>query len=458
TAAKRDLREVVDFLREPGRFESLGVKVPRGVLLIGPPGTGKTLLARAVAGEAGVTFFSATGSDFIELFVGVGASRVRQLFTECKQQAPVILFIDEIDAVGRARGTGLGGGHDEREQTLNQLLHEMDGFEPHDRVVVLAATNRPDVLDAALLRPGRFDRQVMIDKPAFEARVDILRVHTEGKPLAEDVDLESVARATPGFSGADLANIVNEAAIAAARRSGDRIQGMDFDSALDKVMLGDQRDLRLGDEERHRVAVHEAGHAVVASYTDYGNVPRRVSIIARGASLGSTQQRPEADRFVVARPELEAKLAILLGGQAAERLIFGDMSTGAEDDLRKATQIAQRMVSSYGMSEKIGPVYHDLHEEHPFLGRRMASDGGVSDATTRVVESETRRLLLEARERADALLEAHRDKLDALVSALLAEETLEQDALDDLLGTHDVPHERPRAAQLFHASSHSHRH
>jgi cell division protease FtsH len=428
-AAKRELGEVIEFLRHPAPFERLGVRIPRGVLLVGPPGTGKTLLARAVAGEAGVPFYSISGSSFIEMFVGVGAARVRELFLECKQHSPSIVFIDEIDAVGRARGTGLGGGHDEREQTLNQLLNEMDGFERNDRTIVLAATNRPDVLDAALLRAGRFDRQIVLDRPAYQARKAILLVHARGKPLEASVDLDELARATPGFSGADLANLVNEAAIRAARRSADTITSEDFDSAMERIVLGDVRETALSPKEKHRVAVHESGHALVAYLEPSSEPPRRVSILPRGASLGATQQRQDGDRYIVTRTELEARLCVLLAGYAAEHVIFKDTSTGAEDDLRKASRIAQQMVANYGMSEDLGPIHLELATEHPFLGRRVAEEPLVSDATIYGVEQESRRLLVHALETATALVSEHAGALGALVDALLEHETLDEDAL-----------------------------
>jgi cell division protease FtsH len=432
-AAKRELGEVVQYLRDPRPFTRLGVRIPRGVLLVGPPGTGKTLLARAVAGEAGVPFFSISGSDFIEMFVGVGAARVRELFAEAKRNAPSILFIDEIDAVGRARGTGLGGGHDEREQTLNQLLNEMDGFERNDRTVVIAATNRPDVLDAALLRAGRFDRQVVLDRPAFVARKAILAVHARNKPLAKDVDLEDVARATPGFSGADLANLVNEAAIRAARRSADHVTAADFDSAMERIVLGDVRETVLSDHEKRRVAVHESGHALVAYLNPHSEPPRRVSILPRGQSLGATQQRLESDRYIVTKRELEAKLRVLMAGYAAERLVFDDVSTGAEDDLRKASRIAQQMVANYGMSPELGPVHLELSNEHPFLGRRVAEEAMVSDAAAYGVEQEARRILLEAMEIAENQVATHKEGLDELVHQLLEHETLDEESLLEIL-------------------------
>ncbi len=431
--AKRELGEVIQFLRDPKPFQRLGVRIPRGVLLVGPPGTGKTLLARAVAGEAGVPFFSISGSDFIEMFVGVGAARVRELFAECKRFAPAILFIDEIDAVGRARGTGLGGGHDEREQTLNQLLNEMDGFERNDRTVVLAATNRPDVLDAALLRAGRFDRQIVLDRPAYAARKAILAVHARGKPLAHDVNLDDIARATPGFSGADLANLVNEAAIRAARRSADLVTAADFDAAMERIVLGDVRETVLSEHERRRVAVHEGGHALVAYLNPFSEPPRRVSILPRGQTLGATTQKLETDRYIVTRRELEAKLNVLMAGYAAERLVFDDVSTGAEDDLRKASRIAQQMVANYGMSTDLGPIHLELQTEHPFLGRRVAEEPMVSDATAYSVEQESRRILLTALEIAERQVESHRDALEELTRALLEHETLDEDALMAIL-------------------------
>lgn len=447
---KRDLEEIVAFLETPERFASVGAEVPRGVLLAGPPGTGKTLLARAVAGEAGVPFWSVSGSDFIEMFVGVGAARVREMFADCKKEAPAILFIDEIDAVGRSRGTGLGGGHDEREQTLNQLLSEMDGFDPRDRVVVLAATNRPDVLDRALLRPGRFDRQISVDLPPVTARRAILEVHTKTKPIDDSVDLEALARSTPGMSGADLANLANEAALVAAREGRDEITHVDFDRALDKIVLGDEREIRLSPDDRRRIAIHEAGHTLVAHASKPGPPPHRVSIIPRGRSLGATQQIPEADQYVVSEPALRAKLAVLMGGYAAEHLVYGHGSTGAEDDLRRATQLAKRMVASYGMSGEIGPVHHEIENDHPFLGRQVATGAGASDATTRLVEREVQRTLTEALERARGSLDDDRETFDRLVDELLEHETLETEALELILGPRqsgDRAFRRPKTPQ-----------
>jgi cell division protease FtsH len=444
-AAKQDLREIVDFLKEPARFQRLGGKVPRGVLLVGPPGTGKTLLARAVAGEAGVPFFSISGSEFIELFVGVGASRVRALFEEAKKEAPSIVFIDEIDAVGRSRGTGLGGGNDEREQTLNQLLSEMDGFTRNDLTVVMAATNRPDVLDAALLRPGRFDRRIVIDRPERAARRAILVVHCRNKPLGPDVDLGSIADNTPGFSGADLANLVNEAALSATRRHAETIDAYDFTQAYDKIVLGDVRETLLDAEEKGRVAVHEAGHAVVAHFTPHAEPLERVSILPRGMALGATHQTPNADKHLMTQPEIDARLRVLMAGYAAERIVHGNPSSGAENDLRRATELAIKMVAHFGMSDNVGPVFYEHRNEHPFLGQTLATDGGTSDATVHLIEQEARRVLVRAAEDAKKTITLHRDALDRLVSALLATETVERAELGTLLGPPASPAARPKA-------------
>ena len=422
---KRDLKEVIDFLRSPDRFQRLGGRLPRGVLLIGPPGTGKTLLARAVAGEAEAPFFYVNGSEFIQMFVGVGAARVRELFDEAKASAPAIVFIDEIDAVGRSRGAGLGGGNDEREQTLNQLLSEMDGFAANDLLVVIAATNRPDVLDPALLRPGRFDRHILVDRPECPARVDILRVHTRHMPLAPDVSLLDLARATPGFSGADLSNLCNEAALTAVRRGADAIGPGDFASAIDKVLLGDLRETLLDPDERRRVATHEAGHALVAHFTPGVEPLRRVSILPRGMSLGATQQWPASDRHLMAEPELNGKLMVLMGGYAAESITYGNVSSGSEQDLRQATDFAFQMVAHYGMSEKVGPMYHEHRLEHAFLGQRLATDRAVSDETTHELEQEAHHMLSQALEAAKAVIVRRRAELERLVAGLLEHETLE---------------------------------
>ena len=437
--AKRDLSEIVEFLKQPELFHALGAKVPRGVLLVGPPGTGKTLLARAVAGEAGAPFYSISASEFVEMFVGVGAARVRELFAEAKKTAPSIVFIDELDGVGRTRGNGFGGGHDEREQTLNQLLSEMDGFERGDLVVVIAATNRPDVLDAALLRPGRFDRRVVVDLPEAAARRAILEVHTRNKPLAPDVDLAQVAATTAGFSGADLANLSNEAALHATRHRADRITRDDFSAAYDKLVLGDLREGKLRPVEKKRVAVHESGHAVLAWATPEAEPLSRVSILPRGMALGATQQVAPEDRHLHTRAELDARLRVLLGGYAAEQIVLGEISTGAEHDLGEATRLASKMVAHYGMSEALGPVHYDLRDDQTFLGQRFSSDGGTSDATAHAIESEARARLGRALAEATAVISAHRAALDRLAAALLEHETLERDGLEQLLGPRSTP-------------------
>jgi cell division protease FtsH len=428
-AAKGDLAEIVDFLKEPERFQRLGGKVPRGVLLVGPPGTGKTLLARAVAGESGVPFYSISASEFIEMFVGLGAARVRDLFREAKKNAPAIVFIDEIDAVGRARGAGLGAGHDEREQTLNQLLSEMDGFERNDLVVVIAATNRPDVLDPALLRPGRFDRRVLVDKPELSARKAILGVHSKKMPLGPDVNLQHVAENTVGFSGADLANLVNEAALSATRKARDNIVAEDFSEAFDKIVLGDPRDTKLDAKEKNRVAIHESGHAIVGRYSPETDPPNRVTIIPRGMALGVTMHSPSVDRHILTEGELEARLRVMMGGYAAERLVVGSICTGAENDLKEATRLATHMVAHYGMSPKLGPVYYDHDAEHAFLGQRMATESGTSPATVSVIEEEARQILGRALSEATALIAERRTQFDHLVAELLEHESLERDDL-----------------------------
>jgi cell division protease FtsH len=437
-APKRDLAEIVDFLKNPEPYRRLGSRVPKGVLLVGPPGTGKTLLARAVAGEAAVPFFSINGSEFVEMFVGVGASRVRELFEEAKKVSPAIIFIDEIDAVGRARGAGIGGGHDEREQTLNQLLSEMDGFARNEQVIILAATNRPDVLDPALLRPGRFDRRVVIDRPELAARKGILLVHTKDKPLGADVDLAQLAATTPGFSGADLANLANEAALHATRRGGDVIEHQDFLAAYDKIVLGDPRETKLSPDEKQRVAVHEAGHAIVAHFEANAEPLERVSIIPRGMALGVTQQSPADERHIMTQPQIEAELQVLMGGHAAERIVFGTVSSGAASDLKRASELAFKMVAHYGMSEVVGPVYHEHRTEHPFLGQTLATDGGTSDATVHAIEREARRILTESVERARMRISEHKAEFDRLVAGLLEHETLDRVELKGLLAASDA--------------------
>ncbi len=436
--AKAELQEVVEFLRNPEKFQRLGGQIPKGILLVGPPGTGKTLLARAVAGEAGVPFFSINGSEFIQMFVGVGASRVRDLFKTARENAPCILFIDEIDAVGRVRGAGLGGGHDEREQTLNQILSEMDGFLPTESVIVIAATNRPDVLDPALLRPGRFDRHVTIDRPNWRGRLEILRVHTRDKPLAPDVNLEQIARTLIGATGADLRNLVNEAALFATREGKNKIDRHDFERALDKVLIGAKRDELLSPEDKRKTAYHEAGHALIAWLMPNSDKPLKVSIVPRGQALGVNLNVPEEDRFHHDKAYFETKLTMLLGGRAADRLVYGQPYAGAEMDLKQATRIARLMVTHWGMSERIGPVAYRIGEEHVFLGKEIHEPRDFSEGTAQLIDEEVRRLLREADERAYQLLRAHRDKLDRLVEALLQKEELSREELESLL--HDAPY------------------
>ncbi len=432
--AKQDLQELVDYLKEPDRFRQLGAEIPRGVLLMGPPGTGKTLMAKAVAGEAGVPFFSISGSQFVEMFVGVGASRVRDMFDEAKKEAPAIIFIDEIDAVGRQRGAGLGGGHDEREQTLNQILAELDGFESDESVVVIAATNRPDVLDSALLRPGRFDRKVTLERPPKAAREKILRVHTRPVPLAQDVDLQSVAARTVGFSGADLENLVNEAALFAAREKKDRVDAEDFDKARDKILFGSEREDLLEEEEKRRIAYHESGHTIVARLIGETDPLKKVTIIPRGQALGATEQVPEEDRYNYTVAYLRARVAVMLGGRVAEKVRFGDFSTGAHDDLKQVTRLARQMVTQWGMSERLGPVAFEEGEEHVFLGREMAQARDYSEHTAQVIDEEVHDLIAEQEERAEGILTEYRDRLDRLAEALLQRETLEAEEIDEVLG------------------------
>ncbi|KFI23827.1 ATP-dependent zinc metalloprotease FtsH [Nitrosococcus oceani] len=422
--AKRDLREIVDYLKEPGQFKAVGAKIPKGILLVGRPGTGKTLLARAVAGEAGVPFYSISGSDFIEMFVGVGAARVRDMFKAAKEEAPSILFIDEIDSVGRARGTGLGGGHDEREQTLNQILGEMDGFAAHENVVVLAATNRPDVLDPALLRPGRFDRKVVLDLPDKKARQRVLEVHTKNVPLADDVDLERVARRTVGFSGADLANLVNEAALLTGRERKKQVDMDMFNLARDKIVLGAKRETILGEEEKKLVAYHESGHALTAWLLPEADPLHQVSIIPRGMALGVTEQAPEEERHSLSRAYLLDRLGVMLGGRISEKITFGDVTSGAESDLKQATQLARRMVCQWGMSDKIGAAAFSRSEEHVFLGRELSQPRDFSEQTAQIIDDEIRRILSEVERKTENLLQENRAKLDALAKALIEAETL----------------------------------
>jgi len=434
TAAKRDLAEIIEYLREPDRYIELGARMPHGVLLQGPPGTGKTLLARAVAGEAGVPFFSTTGSEFIETFVGVGAARVRSLFEEARRAAPCVIFIDELDSVGRSRGAGVGGGNDEREQTLNQILSEMDGFLPAQTVVVLAATNRPDVLDAALLRPGRFDRKVTLDLPGRSARQQILQVHTRAVPLAPDVSLAALADGTVGFAGADLQNLVNEAALLAGREGARCVTASHFERARDVIVLGQEREDPLVGEDLRRVAYHEAGHAVLAVMLPHTDPLRKVTITARGFALGATEQMPEEARPNRARSYFLDRIAVLLGGRAAERIAFGESSSGAASDLEQATRLARRMVTDFGMSERMGPASFRYDEEHVFLGKEIARPKAFSEHTAELIDDETRRILGEAEKRAHEMLERSRTGLDAVARALLEEETLDAARVCALLG------------------------
>jgi cell division protease FtsH len=432
---KRDLQEIVDFLRDPARFQKLGARVPKGVLLMGPPGTGKTLLAKAVAGEAGVPFFSINGSEFIQLFVGVGAGRVRDLFQTAQAAAPAILFIDEIDAVGRQRGAGLGGGHDEREQTLNQILSEMDGFSPTSTVIVLAATNRPDVLDPALLRPGRFDRHITVDRPTLAGRRELFEVHSREVPLADDVDFERLSRATVGMTGADIRNLVNEAALWAARHNKKEVTLSDFEFARDKVLMGAAREDVLADEEKLITAHHEAGHALLAWFTPGCDRVHKVTILPRGRALGVTQLVPEEERYNISQPDLQARLAMLLAGRAAEKIRFDQYSAGAENDLQEATRLARRMVTHWGMSERLGPVAYHISEDHPFLGREIAQhERQFSEHTAQVIDEEVTKILHAAEDRAKRTIQQHLDKLTSLAEALLERETLDENEIRDILG------------------------
>ncbi len=434
--AKEELAEIVDFLKNPKRYQQMGARIPKGVLLFGPPGTGKTLLARAVAGEAGVPFFSISGSDFVEMFVGVGASRVRDLFETAKKNAPCIVFIDEIDAVGRQRGAGYGGGHDEREQTLNQLLVEMDGFSPNEGIIVMAATNRPDVLDPALLRPGRFDRQIVIDRPDVKGREEILRIHARNKPLEEGVDLSVIARRTPGFTGADLENVLNEAALLAARRRKAAIGMAELNDAIDRIVAGgpEKRSRVISEKERLRVAYHEAGHAIVSSLLPGADPVHKISIIPRGAALGYTVQLPIEDRYLVTRSEIMDRICVLLAGRAAEELVFGEISTGAQDDLERSTRMARRMVTEYGMSQELGPLTFGNRQDNPFLGRDLARDRNYSEEVAAAIDKEVNQLITQLYSKTLNLLKEHRGKLDAIARRLVEQETLEGPELNELLG------------------------
>jgi cell division protease FtsH len=432
--AKAEVQEIIDFLKDPQKFQKLGGKIPKGVLLVGAPGTGKTLLARAIAGEAGVPFFSISGSDFVEMFVGVGASRVRDLFDQAKKNAPCIIFIDEIDAVGRHRGAGLGGGHDEREQTLNQLLVEMDGFEANQGVIIIAATNRPDVLDPALLRPGRFDRQVVVPQPDVKGRLEILKVHTRNIPVGEDVNLEEIARGTPGFSGADLENLVNEAALLAARNAKTKVGRSDFEAAKDKVLMGvERRSMIISDTEKKNTAFHEAGHALVAKLTPGTDPVHKVSIIPRGRALGVTQQLPIDDRYTYSKDYLVNTLTVLLGGRAAEEIALQHTTTGAGNDLERATELARKMVTEWGMSEKLGPLTFGKKDEQIFLGKEIVKHKDYSEKTAIEIDEEVKRIVFDAYNDAKHLLTENRDILETFAKKLLDKETMDGSEIDALI-------------------------
>ena len=438
--AKDELGEIIEFLKDPRKFSRLGGKIPKGVLIVGPPGTGKTLLARAVAGEASVPFLSISGSDFVEMFVGVGASRVRDLFDQGKKNAPCIIFIDEIDAVGRMRGAGLGGGHDEREQTLNQLLVEMDGFETNEGVILIAATNRPDVLDTALLRPGRFDRQVVLDRPDIKGRVGILEVHTRKIPLAKDVNLEVIARGTPYFSGADLANLVNEAALLAARRGLDEVTMVEMEEARDKVMMGPERKSHaISDQEKKLIAYHEAGHALVSTKIPGADPVHKISIIPRGMALGVTQTLPIDEKHTYPRDYLEGMIARALGGRASEEIIFGEITTGAQDDIERASDLVRKMVTTWGMSDVMGPIAYGKKEEQIFLGREIAQHRDYSEETAEKIDAEVKRIMMEQYERAKKILLANKDALIRVADVLIERETLTGEELDLLLEGKELP-------------------
>jgi cell division protease FtsH len=431
--AKQELSEVVEFLKEPQKFIALGARIPKGVILMGAPGTGKTLMAKAVSGEAGVPFFSISGSEFVEMFVGVGASRVRDLFEQAKRNSPCIVFVDEIDAVGRHRGAGLGGSHDEREQTLNQILVEMDGFDTDTNVIVVAATNRPDILDPALLRPGRFDRRVVLDRPDMAGREKILRVHVRGKPLGRDVDLEALARQTPGFVGADIESLVNEAAILAARRNKKTIDQSEFQEAVERVIAGPERKSRvITEEEKEVVAYHEAGHALAAAKTPHADKVRKVTIIPRGMAGGYTMILPDEDRYLTNRTKFEAELVTMLGGRAAEEVVFNRITTGASNDLERATEIARKMIMEYGMSNELGPMTYGEREEMVFLGRSIAEHRNYSESVARKIDTEVRQVIGKAYSRALEVMAVHRDLLDKLAHQLELQESLTEEEVDAL--------------------------
>ncbi len=438
--AKQELSEIIEFLKSPGKFQKLGGKIPRGVLLLGPPGTGKTLLARAVAGEAGVPFFSISGADFVEMFVGVGASRVRDLFDQGKKNAPCIIFIDEIDAVGRHRGAGLGGGHDEREQTLNQLLIEMDGFEQNSGVIIIAATNRPDILDPALLRPGRFDRQVVVDRPDVKGREGILKVHTRKIPLSNDIKIDTIAKGTPGFSGADLANLVNEAALLAARRNSDVVTMKDLENAKDKVMMGtERRSLIISEKEKKTTAYHEAGHVLVAKYTPEADPVHKVTIIPRGRALGVTTYLPMDEKHTYSKEYLEAMITYAMGGRAAEKLVFNEYTTGASNDIERATSLARKMVCEFGMSEKLGPIAYGNKQEEVFLGKELHEHKNYSETTQILIDDEVKKIVQSGMDRAMKVLTENIDVLHRLSLILLDREILDSDEIDKVMKGEELP-------------------
>jgi cell division protease FtsH len=450
--AVEELQEIKEFLENPKKFQALGARIPKGVLLYGPPGTGKTLLARAVAGEAGVPFFSISGSDFVEMFVGVGASRVRDLFEQAKQAAPCIVFMDEIDAVGRHRGAGLGGGHDEREQTLNQLLVEMDGFELKDNIILIAATNRPDILDPALLRPGRFDRQIVVDRPDRNGRRKILEVHAKGKPLASEVDLDTLAAGTPGFTGADLANLVNEAALLAARRGKKVVEHEELEEGIMRVIAGPEKRTRLfSEEERKITAYHEMGHALVGHYLEHTDEVHKISIISRGQALGYTISLPREDRYLTTKSALMDQLAAMLGGRAAEELVFNEVTTGAANDIEKVTSTSKQMIMRFGMSEKLGPRVLGRNHDMPFLGREMGAEPDYSEEIAREIDDEIRRVIEEAHARAHQVLREHLDELHKLSAILIERETIDKDQFERLLANEPADEvfreEEPPAAE-----------
>jgi cell division protease FtsH len=434
---KAELEEIVEFLKDPKRFSTLGARIPKGVLLVGPPGTGKTLLARAVAGEAGVPFFSISGSDFVEMFVGVGASRVRDLFENAKKNAPCIIFIDEIDAVGRHRGAGLGGGHDEREQTLNQLLVEMDGFSGNDGIIIIAATNRPDILDPALLRPGRMDRQIIVNRPDVRGREEILKVHARNKPFADDIRLDTIAKRTPGFTGADLENVLNEAALLAARKRENQINNADVDEAIDRVMAGPEKRSRvISERERRLVAFHEAGHAVIGYFVQNADTVHKVTIIPRGMAGGYTVTLPKEDRYFMTRHEMLDRICGLLGGRVAEEIVLGEISTGASNDLERVTGIARKMVTEYGMSEKLGPMQYGSRQGQVFLGKDLSQEANYSDRVAYEIDEEMKEIIESCHVRTRKILTERRDKLDALANLLLEKETIDEEEIRSLMDSH----------------------